>query len=395
MNNNKFLPWISHAALVLFITTTLPVCALSQPAIVTDILFIAYDQGESNAFIQLQKRLDKEGIDYRILAMGRAKEIFAQHPQLIILDEDIVPDNHRFNRTLPLRQQSLEEFTRQISAKVIYSGMASRAQAQLLNTLASKKRRTLAFYDNFDPLPEKEYTHSFLQEITSLDELHAPSQLTSTSLAEAARSTGAKILVTGQPALSEWDKTFENTDRSSLRQQLNIPKNKKIIVFAGGYDNTYASSFEIFIQATQHLTDIEFLVTHHPKYDGDIEQKIITKFARNNVRLIKKGKYSTAELCTVSSAILVHQSTVAQQALYKGIPALYVADTDFNNFITEKGLAEKAYSPEEILSWVKRQSDTKSTHFSEILGVPEHPVDKIVAHLKYLLSLITSEEKNK
>ncbi len=45
-----------------------------------DLLLVAYDQGESNAFIQLEHSLKGRGISYRILALGRASSpLFPNH----------------------------------------------------------------------------------------------------------------------------------------------------------------------------------------------------------------------------------------------------------------------------------------------------------------------------
>ena len=385
MNNNNLRPLTSPVALVLFLTAFLPVYAVSQPTVTTDILFVAYDQGESNAFIEIQKQLDKEGISYRILAMGRARDIFAEHPGILLTDPKMIPDNHRFDRSLPLDQNHLAALTKHISAPVIYSGMASVAQAQIINELESEHRRTIAFYDNFDPLPEKEYTQPFLKKLTTLDEFHVPSQLTANSFENINSPLKANVVVTGQPALTGWDDIFIKTSTSGLRTELGITDEQQVIVFAGGYDGDYPESFKLFAQATQELPDTLFLVTHHPKYDGKLEKDIINTYAKDNVRLIQKGEFTTAELCTISSAVIVHKSTIAQQAIYKGIPALYIASEDFSNLILENNLAARTYTVTGIRQWINKQDKHSRQSFVNTLGVPEQPVQLIADRLKAIL----------
>ncbi|OED41961.1 hypothetical protein ACH42_12650 [Endozoicomonas sp. (ex Bugula neritina AB1)] len=386
MNKNKINRLLSSVTFFLFFIISLPALASSQTNIVTDILFIAYDQGESSAFIELHKQLDKEGTPYRVLAMGKAKEIFSHHPGLLLLDDDITPDNHRLDRNLLLDKPKLKLFTDKISAPIIYGGMASRAQAQLINTLASSQRRTIGFYDNFDSVEEKDYTRPFLQELDQIDEFHVPSHLTAKSFKNIAANMQAKVVVTGQPALEGWNQVFQNADRAALRNHLGISHSQKIIVFSGGYDDTYPASFELFMQATQLSPDTLFLVTHHPKYSGELETKIITKYSNGNVRLIKNGTFSTTELSTIASKVIVHKSSVAQQALYQGIPSLYIADNSFNNLMIKHGLAKKAYSPEDIHAWVDEKIRQQTAQFSTILGMPEQPIRYTISLLKIFLT---------
>ena len=341
----------------------------------TDVLFLAYDQGESNAFIRIQGQLEKRDIPYKIIAFGRAAEIFRHHPALLHIKGITDNPDLRRHRGQKIPVNAVQRTTRSIQAKIIYSGMASRVQAQLMNAYGAENRRLIAFYDNFDPVGSKEYVQPFLEEVNRVDEFHLPSTMTASGFTSLEQSKRAKAVVTGQPVLESWDEVFDTTEPDRLRKKMAIPANQAVILFAGGYDSDYSNSFRIFLKATKLMPEVLFLVTHHPKYTGDLEQKLMDEEAvAENVRLLHNNQASTPQLSTLARAVVVHKSTIAQQALYKGKPVVYVADNQFSNFILEKQLASRVYSPEElkkVLSGILSLKQVNTPSLSA-LGVPDH-----------------------
>ena len=186
--------------------------------------------------------------------------------------------------------------------------------------------------------------------------------------------------MTGQPALEGWDEIYRKTDTQLVRQQLGLGPNEPVILFAGGYDPDYEESFRIFIQATQKLPSVKFLVTHHPKYDGQLEKNIIREYNSSNVHLISKGAMTTAVLSKV--AIATHKSTVGAQALYKGKPAVYIANSSYSNFLLENGLALKAFTPENVVTALMSSIRTHNDFLSlKSLGMPDNPSQVIAGRL--------------
>ena len=122
------------------------------------------------------------------------------------------------------------------------------------------------------------------------------------------------------------------------------------------------------------MPDTLFLVTHHPKYSGELEQKLMNQEATTNVRLMHNQQASTPELSTIASAVVVHKSTIAQQALYKGKPVIYVANDQFSNFILEKQLANRVYTPEMLEKSLRAQQETHQSQPPSLkpLGVPDN-----------------------
>ena len=389
MNNNNSRLSSAPAALVLLLTAFLPV-AMANSANSTDILFLAYDQGESNAFIRIQDQLDKRDIPYKIIAFGRAAEIFKYHPALVKIVGLTDDQNLRNHREQGISETTIQQALKSIKAKIIYSGMASKAQAQLMNAYGENGSHLIAFYDNFDPVESKSYAQPFLKEISKVDEFHLPSDMTATSFISLQQSKQAEAVVTGQPVLEGWDEIFDKTDPAELRQKLEITKEQPVILFAGGYDGDYPNSFRIFLKATKLMPDTLFLVTHHPKYPGELEQKLMNEEATTNVRLLHNDQASTPELSTIASVVVVHKSTIAQQALYKGKPVIYVANDLFNNFILNKQLATRVYSSERLKKELQTLLDQNPGQPPSLkqLGVPDNASQQIVVllqnHLKTL-----------
>ncbi len=340
----------------------------------TAILFVAYDQGESNAFIRVQEKLKGANIPYRILAMGRAAEVFKNDPALIQID-DLTHNEALFdNRNHPLNQTLVYRLTERISAKIVYTGMASRAQAQIANIWDRRGARVIAFYDNFEPVDSVNYVQPFLEELSYIDEFHVPSKRTATSFENIAQSLGAKITVTGQPTMEDWDRIYAETDTFLLRNTLNIHPNQAVVLFAGDYSKGYPRAFQTFIEATKMLPDILFLVTHHPKFDGGLEKRIIDSHSAGNVHLLRYGTYSTATLSTIASAVIVHKSSVAQQAIYRGKPVVYVTDQNYQNLMLTEHLAIRASTSKPLAVMIRAHIlGYRPPAIAEKLGIPDAP----------------------
>ena len=313
----------------------------------TDVLLVAYDQGESNAFIQIEKELVERDISYRILAMGRAGEIFKDHPNRLYLSTK-TPPQLKTDRSLLLPDLITEELAGSYSFKLIYSGMASAAQAQVINLYRNKDVETVAFYDNFEPVQQKGYVQPFLQKLSRVDQFHVASTTTANSFSDLAKQKQAEVIITGQPALEAWDKVYKTTDRQKLRSVLGLEKNIKTVLFAGGYDPTYPQYLRQYILGCRQAQSVLCLITFHPKTDGSLERSEVNLLDAENVRVISGNRYSTAELSTIAELVAVHKSTIAVMAAYKGKPVLYIAEPDFNSFLLDEKLASLASTPVEV-----------------------------------------------
>ncbi|WOG29343.1 hypothetical protein [Endozoicomonas sp. 8E] len=359
-----------------------------------DLLLVAYDQGESNAFKQLEKALKKRGINYRILSIGRAAEIFRNHPlNLTISVPD--PEQLRNNRETVLPRSALAELSQRINPKIVYSGMASAAQAQILNHMKANGSYTLAFYDNFDPITNKKYVQAFLETIRTLDKFHIPSSATAVSFKDLVFCPNPLYVIIGQPALEAWDDIYRQTDNQFVRLELNLGPNEPVVVFAGGYDDTYEEYFRVFIEATRKLPSVTFLVTHHPKTSGEVERRWIKERGAGNVRLVENNRNSTAVLTKISVAVMVHKSSIGTMALYKGKPVIYIAEPGTDNFLIRQKAAFLASTPKEVVKKFQSAIASDKQFFSlESLGIPDQPSLSIAIEIETILEDMRRSESD-
>ena len=347
----------------------------------TAILFVAYDQGESNAFLRIQEQLKAANIPYRIMAMGRAAEVFKDDPALIRVAELTHNDTLYNNRNQPLNQRMLYQLSEMISAKIVYVGMASRAQAQIANTWERKGSRIIGFYDNFEPIDTMQYVQPFLAELRYADSFHVPSARTANSFHTLAKTLGANVVVTGQPTMEDWDKIYQQTNPALLRRTLGIKPEQPVVLFAGDFSNTYPDALKTFVNAAGMLPDTLFLMTYHPKSDGNLERSTIAESTVNNIHLIEHDAFSTATLSTIASTVVVHKSSIAQQAIYQGKPVIYVAMPDYHNVLLTEQLAIRASTPKPLALMIEAHlRGYRTPAVAEKLGIPDAP-GKTIAYL--------------
>ncbi len=375
MKNNKPNRLTLSIALSLFWLFFIPASHSSDSDYIkTAILFVAYDQGESNAFLRIQDRLKEANIPYRILAMGRAAEVFENDPALIRVAE-LTRNNILYNnRNQPLNQRLVYQLTEMISTKIVYTGMASRAQAQIANAWERTGSRIIAFYDNFEPIDTVQYVQPFLAELRYADAFHVPSARTASSFQGLTKALGAQVIVTGQPTIEDWDKSYQETDRMLLRSTLGIDSQRPVALFIGDYSNSYSEALQTFISAAAMLPDILFLVTHHPKTDGRLERSMITTSLAKNIHLLDYGTFSPATLSTIASIVIVHKSSVAQQAIYQGKQVIYVARPDYHNLMLTEQLAVRASTPKPLALIIDAHlRGYKTPALADKLGIPDSP----------------------
>ena len=344
----------------------------------TAVIFVVYDYDESSAFKRVQAKLKNANVPYRILAIGPAVDIFKKDPALIPVYELTQNNLSFYNRNQTLNQRMLYKLIENISAKVVYTGMTSRAQAQIANIWHQKNTKVVGFYDNFESVSTVNNVQPFLEELKQIDEFHVPSKYTADSFGAIAKKMKAKVLVTGQPVLEEWDDIYQKTDAFMLRNTLDIDPKKPVVLFAGGGGNDYPKAFEIFIESTRILPDVMFLVVHHASLNGELEQRIIDSRSIGNVHLLSEDVYPIATLSTISSAVIVHKSSIAQKAIYKNKPVVYVADKDYQNFMLTEQLAVRASSAKALATIMMAHiNGYKVPSIMDKLNLPDTPSREI------------------
>jgi hypothetical protein len=355
--------------LVLLLVVTVPsFCQLVK----TEVLFILYDLGETQAVKPLMNILQKNGTGYKILAFGKSSEAFPSDPNCIPLPIS-EPDILKWDRTKKL-PESVLSFLGTIQCKVAIAGMASCVQAQAVNLFKSKGAYTIAVYDNFDSPSTKDFISAFISYEPKVHELWVPSKPVYDGFSKDFKPFWSQMYIMGQPALESWQHVFATTDRASIREELDINTETTCVLFVGGYDDTYEEALKVFLEST-HLfqdKDVQFIISPHPKTSGELEKKLVDELPNDCNILIPTG-YSTSELATIANLVVCHKSTVGILALYQGVPVVYVAKkSDYSNFSIQEGNAiqvEKAHDLVDTISDILNPSKGTKKSF-ESLGIP-------------------------
>lgn len=351
------------------------------------VLFCVYDMGDLNPMKRVMKQLEKNGISYQIIAVGKASEVLKGSSTLVPLPDIKEEQLTAWKREELIDKKVLDSITKDIKPQVVITGMAAAWQAQVLNYFADRKAYTIAFYDNFDPIDQKEYVQPFLKEVGKINMYMVPSEETLKSFKDHKSIKADQLFVSGQPVLEEWDETFKETDSKALRKDLGLTDDDQVILFVGGYDDTYEEYFTKFVQGAKKFKsekNLKFSVTYHPKSGGKIEHKIIDQEKASNIKVV--DKMSSVKLATLAKVFVCHKSGMGMHALYAGLPVIYVVKKDsYPNFAIDKGLAIQAETPEELEEALKRILSTANKNRAEVvksLGIPMDSTQLVVKTIK-------------
>jgi hypothetical protein len=374
-------------------------CKHCQTTTELDSLIVAYDMGDLNALKPVAAKLNEKGHRIALLGLGQAHKAL-QTPDKPAYVMTLSPAE-TFPREQLLTETEMKTLMDTCQPKIVLVGMASAAQAQILNAYQNKAI-TIAYYDNFENPRKKEYIKPFIQQIQlkKLFAFYLPSEVTKgffkTFLKDLNTCNSTAQVVVGNPSLEEWDRIFAETNPTLLRTKLGIPTDKKVIIFAGGYGGSYEIHFKIFVEGVKDQSDIQVLVTHHPKTDGHVEEDIIKEVGAPNVRLLKASSllaedaklFTTPALSTIANLVACNESSVGLQAFYKGKPVLFVADPkSYRNFLIEQGLSSIVWTPTGVKEAINKISaDTTQNRLSLAkIGIPTGATDRIVEALEAIL----------
>lgn len=353
-----------------------------------DVLLCPYDIGDMNYLMGLTELLRKDNVSFKILPLGKASEVIMNKDTLnVFLKEKITSQSSRDTLLCP---DDIKQITGKINPKIVMTGMASVAQGQLLKSF--KKSYKIAVYDNFDDPRDKMYIQPFLNVISKEDvnEFMLPSETSVLGFKSFSNIKGIRLNVVGNPDLESWDAIYSRMNIEILGKKLNINEEKQLVLFAGGYDDTYEKYFEIVVSSLKDYPNLIVLVTYHPKTDGSLERSIIRKHNAKNFRVFDKGTYSTVELSTIALVIICHKSSVGFKSLYKGKPVIFVAEPgyDRSNILIKYGLASRVSDQRNLVSVLSNMLNTssKKEHSLYVLGVPDNASYKIVEYIKSVLN---------
>ncbi|MBI4126401.1 MAG: hypothetical protein HY465_02800 [Deltaproteobacteria bacterium] len=364
-------------ALVLLLQTSFSFAA-DKPKKV-DVLFVLYDAGETLALQPVMEQLDQTDISYRVLAVATAHTLSKNHPHSLDSKQDCRIkariDATHWQRDTSLGDDDLEYAETCVTPRLVITGMASRFQEQLAERFQKNKITTAGYYDALSPMTRDAVGCTMTDKLSEV-------LVSSKKITESIRacSSSVRITVIGQPTLDTWQEALANTNIAALRTTLKLKKEWPTILYAGGYGEDYAEAFTLFAQAAKKLSDMNLLVSLHPKSDGALEKRILRKrrpsFLTERVKILPKT-ISTMQAATIADVIVTWRSTVGVQALFMGKPVIYldVPGSSFTNIALDQKWSRKVSTPEDFQTALHKQlrrRKQKVDNAFEQAGVPEH-----------------------
>ncbi len=208
------------------------------------ILFVVMDPGDTKALTPVMQRCDEKNLSYKILTLGNAMNALQGNVHQVDfkkIEQSQPLKAIDWQRETTLTPEELTQIAMLTTPKVVVTGMASKAQAQVANYFkVQHQAKVVAIYDNFDPIQGKDYVQPFLKTLQTVDAFIIPATILRKGFEQLPQAKGAVIKALGQPALEAVDEIFSKTDPIQLKKALGINLKEKIVVFAGGYDGTYA-----------------------------------------------------------------------------------------------------------------------------------------------------------
>lgn len=374
-------------------TTSKPVSAEISP----DVLFIAYDYGDALAFKAVIPYLKSRQMHVKILVFGAAEKALKDFSGSVTLTSLLTMEQKnkyaqlikdwQMSRTVALPDVVLKDVVSRLDPRVVVTGMAHAIQAQLTNQLAIKGAYSIAFYDNFDAPDTQAFVQPWLAATFGVNEVFLPGDYLINSFLKLKPLSGSELTVVGQPALEDWAKSIQGINREAVIKQLTLKAGEPVIVYAAGYDLDSLSWLNKFLEVAASRPDMQIIIALHPKMNGRLGTELEKKVkALSNVMLAPQG-ISTEELASISNLLVTHKSTVGVKAAYAGIPVLYVAESSYQNILTEHHLALRASSWSEIMNAVHRSLDQDLPTLVALkkLGMPSQPVVRFDGRLLDIL----------
>lgn len=341
---------------LLLLSWVVPVRADSQPIKNVDILFVGYEAGETNIWIQLLGEWDTE-LSIAVLTMGTATKLVqdAQLPNALTV-EDLQIFCPKNQRDYSFSEKDLSKLD-QIRCRYLVTGVFSRQQQQIAERFAAQGSKVIAVWDNFSCIAQLPDT---LTQFSPA--IFASSSYVLTPTIECAsdlnsRFSFQKALAIGQPTLDIWEEKVQLVDRNKALEKIYLSADVPIVLFVGGYcerGNNYYEALDLFAKSLIRLQNtVQVLVQLHPRSDGSYEQQVLDKLADEHSNFpryfisnpaVDLSPFEAVAICQVG---VCHRSTLAIQALFAGKPFVHVdvPGTPFSSFAIEKGLIPQATKP--------------------------------------------------
>lgn len=335
-------------------------------AALSAVIFICCDMGETNALIPVMHKLREKQIDFQIIAMGastvRLNKDEALKNKLITVKETV---NTAENRAKPI--ENVTEIIENLHPLVVISGPASKAQEQLLQSIAAHKK--IVFLDNFNydmtnPAWEtvKGVAHSAQKIICVSNIVKEQVQALKTL-----KLRDKDIKALGRPSIEAESKKVKEVNKNEVLQKIGFTGDQPIVTFIGGYGPRYDNGVnQAYAEAEKALKaeGYQVHIQHHP-----------------NVK--KEQPLETFEAVGMADFIICYDSTVGFESLFANKTVIYLQPDSvqpYHNLAIDNKLAVKVHTTQELLEALKSTSIEKKDVF-KVLGVPENSTETITNYI--------------
>lgn len=346
----------------------------------SSIIFIFYDAGTVKALEPVCSCLDSKKIDYRIIAFGTAQTLLSEHPNFVDPNKQLglktIVDRLNWPREKKLDIQEVDRLTQIISCQLVVVGMSSIVEAQIAKQLKDKGIKVIAYYDGFqDPDPDS----LNLALVQSVDEVIV--SLESTADGFLKMQSSLKTLVLGHPTIETWIQASNKVNAEDIRQKLGVSASEKVMLYAGGYGDSYEESFRLFVEASKSIKKYRIFISLHPKVDGDTEKKILKEMRVQRFQIISK-EISTADASAISDVVVSERSTVGVQAFFIGKSVVYLdSKKEYSNVLIAKKLVSQVHDSEKFLNIIDSLTTDRKvlseTELYRVIGIPHRSSESI------------------
>lgn len=368
---------ILKSFIICLLLITVPVFASS---IKTDVLIFTHDNGDTADLVCVAKQLEKDGVDYKIAALGVSTEKLQADPHYVDLSSACklsVPLKGSLDKNLTLNAADLKNISTCVQARVCLIPMSHRVLADI-STALPEFISVVAYYDNMDSMKTAGFVQPFLEAEKRIDTVIVPSKKTLKESKGVNGLEGVKLVALGKPSLEDWEDvkiSFTEETAQDVFKALGLnPKAKPVILFAGGRLGSYEKYFPILVEGVKDL-DVQVWVTYHPATDGSFEKKVIDeKDAKNFTLVSKKPEIGltdpTAQLSLYAKMFACNQTSVDIKAAYMGLPILYVNDMTYSPSLKE--ITKLVSTPADVNTAVQQILKSSTKPDLQEIGLPQN-----------------------
>jgi UDP-N-acetylglucosamine:LPS N-acetylglucosamine transferase len=133
------------------------------------------------------------------------------------------------------------------------------------------------------------------------------------------------VIVTGQPAFDKIANENKEETRSRVRKKLGISDNKKLIAYIGAIGGVSTKSLGVLVDGLvkSGFENYSLAINKHPRDPVPMEGYL--EFAeRVGEKIIDTQGTSTDEMVLSSDLVVNTLSTVGMEAVYRGVPVVYI-----------------------------------------------------------------------